>query len=68
MGNTKHKEKTVGRAAYSLEEFSQMLGHNRAWGYRMAKDNRIRVIRGYGKALVPASELERILSGEEDAR
>lgn len=40
-----------------------MLGHNRAWGYRMAKDNRIRVIRGYGKALVPASEIERILSG-----
>jgi len=64
MVETKCKETKVQRAAYSLEEFSQMLGHNRAWGYRMAKDDRIRVIRGYGKALVPASELERILSGE----
>jgi hypothetical protein len=67
MANTTCNEKKVERAAYSLEEFSAMLGHNRAWGYRMAKDDRIRVIRGYGKALVPASELERILSGEEDA-
>jgi hypothetical protein len=67
MAETKCKEKKVERAAYSLEEFSQMLGHNRAWGYRMAKDDRIRVIRGYGKALVPASELERILNGEGQA-
>ena len=64
MAETKCKEKKVERAAYSLEEFSQMLGHNRAWGYRHAKLGSFRVIRGYGKALVPASELERILSGE----
>ncbi len=38
-----------------------MCGHHRSWAYRMAREGRIKTIKGFGVVLVPASELSRIL-------
>jgi len=52
----------VTRAAYTIEQFSAIFGHARAWGYRMVRLKRVRAIRGFGSMLIPASEVDRILA------
>ena len=55
--------KKVGRAGYSLEEFAELFGKSRTWAYRRMYAGDIRVIRGMGAIIVPATEVER-LQGE----
>jgi hypothetical protein len=62
MSETKRTNKTVERVAYSFEEFASKVGKHRAWVYRQVKAGRIRAITGYGSALIPASEIERIFN------
>jgi len=38
-----------------------MFGRERTWVYRQVAKGRIRAITGYGAAMIPASEIERIL-------
>jgi len=64
---TTHNKKKVERVAYSLEEFSRMFGHNRAWGYRMKAAKKIRVIEGFGVTMVPSSEVKRLIEAAADA-
>jgi hypothetical protein len=62
---TSLNKKISDRVAYDFDEFAQLFGHDRAWSYRMAKGNKVRTIKGYGKMMIPASEVERIARGEE---
>jgi len=57
---TKRNKKAVTRMSYSFSEFSEMVGKERTWIYRQVAKGRIRAITGYGTAMIPASELERI--------
>jgi hypothetical protein len=58
---------TKPRVAYSFEEFAGMIGKHRSWVYRQVAKGRIRAITGYGSALIPASEIQRIF-GEGGAQ
>jgi hypothetical protein len=55
-------KKSGGRVAYSFAEFASMVGRERTWVYRQVKKGRIRAITGFGAAMIPASEIERIFS------
>jgi hypothetical protein len=49
------------RAAYSFKEFGQLFGKSHTWTYRLNYQGKLKTIDGYGKKLVPASEVDRIL-------
>lgn len=49
------------RVAYSFAEFAALFGKERTWTYKLAAKRKIKVLRGYGKAMIPASEVERIM-------
>ena len=50
------------RCVYSLPEFAEMMGRHRSWAYRQVSEGRIKVITGFGKAMIPAAEVDRILN------
>jgi predicted site-specific integrase-resolvase len=62
------KQTTIQRAAYSFSEAAKLFGKDRTWVYRHVKEGRIRVIRGFGAMLIPASEIERICEGGASAQ
>lgn len=49
------------RKAYTLAEFASLLGKHRSYAYRLARSGRIKTIKGYGRELVSAAEIDRIL-------
>lgn len=51
------------RVAYDFDETAKKFGHDRTWVYRQVKAGRIRAITGFGKMMIPASEIERIAEG-----
>jgi hypothetical protein len=53
-------KKTGGRVAYSFAEFAGMVGKERTWVYRQVQKGRIKAITGFGAAMIPAKEIERI--------
>jgi hypothetical protein len=63
MVATKSKT-TPDRVALDFDEFANLFGRDRSWTYRMAKANKLKVITGYGKMMIPVSEVERITRGE----
>jgi DNA-binding Lrp family transcriptional regulator len=65
MTATKRIKKTGERVSYSFVEFAEMVGKERTWVYRQVKKGRIRAITGFGAALIPASEIDRIFGGKE---
>jgi helix-turn-helix protein len=50
------------RAAYSPAEFAASCGRHPSWAYRLLYGGKIRAITDLGRILIPASELERVLS------
>jgi hypothetical protein len=52
------------RVSYSFAEFAEMVGRERTWVYRQVAKGRIRAVTGYGAAMIPATEIERIFGGE----
>ena len=64
MANTKE---AVKRAAYSYEEVAAMVGKKRTWTYRQVAKGRLKPITGYGAAMIPAAEVERMLNPEAAA-
>mgnify|MGYP003120353848 CR=1 FL=1 len=54
------------RAAYSLKEFGALFGKSHTWTYRLTYQGKLKTIDGYGKKLVPASEVDRILNTAKD--
>jgi hypothetical protein len=52
----------TSRAAYSPAEFAASCGRHPSWAYRLLYANKLRAITELGRILIPASELERVLS------
>jgi len=52
----------VTRAAFSPSEFAATCGRHPTWAYRLLYANKIRAITELGRILIPAAELERVLS------
>jgi len=50
------------RIALSPGEFAAACGHHPSWAYRLLYGGKIRAVTGLGRILIPASELQRILS------
>jgi hypothetical protein len=56
----------MSRQAYSLKEFGELFGKSHTWSYRLTYAGKLKTIDGFGKKLVPASEVERILNTAKD--
>jgi hypothetical protein len=52
----------TNRAAYSPAEFAGTCGRHPSWAYRLLYSGKIRAVTELGRILIPASELERVLS------
>jgi hypothetical protein len=52
----------TNRAAYSPAEFAASCGRHPSWAYRLLYSGKIRAVTELGRILIPASELERVLS------
>ena len=50
------------RAAYSPAEFAAACGRHPTWSYRLLYSGKINAITELGRILIPASELQRVLS------
>jgi hypothetical protein len=55
-------EQGVTRAGFSPREFAAKFGKHPTWSYRLAYSGKIKVITDLGRMLIPATELERVLS------
>jgi hypothetical protein len=53
---------SVPRAAYSPAEFAAACGRHPTWTYRLLYSGKIHAITELGRILIPAAELERVLS------
>jgi hypothetical protein len=60
MAATSSVKKSGKRVAYSFAEFAEMVNKERTWVYRNVQKGRIRAITGFGAAMIPATEIERI--------
>ena len=60
MSATKHAKKSGERVSYSFAEFAELNGKERTWVYRQVQKGRLRAVTGFGVAMIPASEVERI--------
>jgi hypothetical protein len=67
MSETKRTKATGKRVSYSFAEFAEMVGKERTWVYRQVAKGRIRSVTGFGAAMIPASEIERIFGSEVPA-
>jgi hypothetical protein len=47
--------------AFSPREFAALFGKEQTWGYRQIYGGKVKTITDYGRILIPASEVERIL-------
>ena len=52
----------IDRAAYSPAEFAASCGKHPSWAYRLLYGGKIRAITQLCRLLIPASELQRVLS------
>jgi hypothetical protein len=55
-------ENQLPRVAYSPAEFAATCGRHPSWSYRLLYSGKIRGITQLGRILIPATELQRILS------
>jgi hypothetical protein len=60
MPTTNRPKKKPSRVSYSYAEFAAMAGREVTWTYRQVQKGRVRAITGFGAAMIPASEVERI--------
>src|SRR4030095_5969257 len=59
---TRGKDKSTKRAAYSPAEFAASCGRHPSWAYRLLYGGKVRALTDLGRILIPASELERVLA------
>jgi hypothetical protein len=52
----------IKRAAYSPAEFAALCGRHPSWAYRLLYGGKVRALIDLDRILIPASELERVLS------
>jgi hypothetical protein len=53
--------KSSDRVAFSPGEFAELFGKSQTWGYRQIYAEKVKTITEYGRILIPAAEVERIL-------
>jgi hypothetical protein len=53
---------TLPRVAYAPSEFAALFGKEQTWAYRLLYAGKIAAIEGFGRAMIPASEIEKITS------
>lgn len=58
-------ETAPSRAAFSPREFAAACGRHPSWAYRLLYAQKIRAVTDFGRILIPASELERVLGTAE---
>lgn len=51
----------MDRVTFSLGEFAALFGKSQTWGYRQIYAGKVQAITEYGRILIPAAEVERIL-------
>jgi len=49
------------RVTFSPGEFAELFGKSQTWGYRQIYAGKVKAITEYGRILIPAAEVERIL-------
>ena len=49
------------RVTFSPGEFAALFGKSQTWGYRQIYAGKVKTITEYGRILIPASEVDRIL-------
>jgi hypothetical protein len=49
------------RVTFSPGEFATLFGKSQSWGYRQIYAGKVKTITEYGRILIPASEVEKIL-------
>ena len=49
-------------ATLTLKRFAQLFGKSYLWAYRLAKSGKLKTITGYGCAMVPKTEVLRIIN------
>ena len=49
------------RVTFSPGEFAALFGKSQTWGYRQIYADKVKTITEYGRILIPASEVDRIL-------
>ena len=59
------EQQAIDRAAYSPAEFAASCGRHPTWAYRLLYANKVKAVTGLGRILIPATELERVLSEAE---
>jgi hypothetical protein len=59
---TRGKDESTRREAYSPAEFAVKFGRNPSWAYRLLYRGKVKALPDLGRILIPASELERVLS------
>lgn len=59
------QNEATDRKAYTVAEFAALFGRNRSWAYRQIRLGRVRAVSGYGKLLIPKSEVHRILNEQD---
>ncbi|MEA3207167.1 MAG: hypothetical protein QOE70_224 [Chthoniobacter sp.] len=50
------------RVTFTPGEFAALFGKSQTWGYRQIYAGKVKTITEYGRILIPASEVERILA------
>jgi len=58
--------KTSDRVAFSPGEFAALFGKSQTWGYRQIYAGKVKAVTEYGRTLIPALEVERILGGAKE--
>lgn len=51
----------MDRVTFSPGEFAKLFGKSQTWGYRQIYAGKVKTITEYGRILIPASEVEKIL-------
>ena len=50
------------RAGFSPTEFAQLFGKQAVWAYRQIYAGRLKCIKGFGRTIIPRTELDRIFA------
>ena len=67
MSAKQHINTPGGRIAYSFAEFASKVGKERTWVYRQVQKGRLRAVTGFGAAMIPATEIDRIFTHSTEA-
>jgi hypothetical protein len=53
------------RAGFSPNEFAALFGKQVVWAHRLIYSGRIRCIKGFGRTIIPRSELDKVLEAAQ---